>query len=100
MVACFLLLGLAFSGALTVGNGIEITREESVEIAREHIDFDPEKAEARLFRQGFRLFPVWGVSFSIPDADDPSEFARLTTVEVDARTGEVLVISVDNPDDE
>lgn len=87
------LLGL--TGVLSANRDVEIERDEAIEIARQHIDFEPERSEARIFRQGPRLDPVWGVSFSIASDGGPREFERLTTVELDARTGEVIRISID-----
>lgn len=91
---------LAASGILTANRDVEIERDEAITIAREHVSFEPEREEARIFRQGARLQPVWGVSFSVPsDEDGPRDFERLTTVEIDAKTGEVLRVSVDDPED-
>ena len=93
------LVVLATSGILNANSDVEIERDEAITIAREHVGFEPERQEARIFRQGARLQPVWGVSFSVPSEDGgPREFERLTTVEIDAKTGEVLRVSVDDPE--
>lgn len=93
------LLFLGLSGRLGVGNDVDITREDAVEIARPSIDFEPVNADARLVRQGVGHRAVWAVSFSIPGSDGRNDFERLTTVELDAKTGEIIRVSVDNPDD-
>jgi len=94
-VAVAILLAIfAATGFLTASSDIDISREEAVELAREHVDFEPVDADARLIRQGFGLNPVWAVSLSIPMEDNPRDFIRLTTVEVDAKTGEVTRIAI------
>ena len=91
-----LLLVAAVTGVMQARNDIDLTREEAIEIGEEYIDFEPTNADARLIRQGFALKPVWAVSFSIPEEGNPREFVRLTTVEINAETGEVIRISVDD----
>lgn len=90
----------AVVGVLDSQRDVEIDREEAVLLARPHIDFEPVNEDARLIRQGFQMAPVWAVSFSIPVEGNPRDFKRLMTVEVDARTGEVLRISTDGGGDE
>ena len=89
------LLLLAVTGRLQASSDLSIERDEAIEIAREHVDFEPVNADARLIRQGFSLVPVWAVSFSIPEDDTTREFKRLTTVEINAENGEVIRIGVD-----
>lgn len=93
-----LLVTLALTGRFNASSDVTITREEAIEIAYDHVQFEPVNADARLVRQGFRLTPVWGVSLSIPSEGSSQEFERLNTVEIDAQTGEVLRISVDDID--
>lgn len=93
------LLALAASGRLQASSGIEVEREQAVEIARTELDFEPERADARLVRQGFSLRPVWAVSFSIPTAGgDQDSFDRLMIVEVDAVSGEIGNVTDESPD--
>ena len=94
VVVAILLAIFAATGFLTASSDIDISREEAVEIAREQVDWEPVDADARLLRQGFGLNPVWAVALSIPNPDNPRDFVRLTTVEVDAKTGEVTRIAV------
>ncbi|MGI9622005.1 MAG: hypothetical protein ACR2PK_04140 [Acidimicrobiales bacterium] len=90
---------LAFTGVLTSDNDVDVTRDEALEIARTYLDFEPVTEEARIFRQSARLHAVWAVVFTIPEEGNPREFERRTSVELDARTGEVLRVSVDNIDE-
>ncbi len=87
---------LALAGVLRSDRGVQIERAEAIEIARPEIDFDPVTEEARLFRQGAGLRPVWAVAFTIPAEGNIREFERRTTIEVDATTGEILRIATDN----
>lgn len=84
------LLALAASGVLRADRDIAVPAGEAVRIAQTQVDFVPEQTNVRLVRQGFATRPVWAVSLSIPSPADGREHERLTTVEVDARTGEVL----------
>ncbi len=84
-----ILLALAASGALRADSGVQVTSEQAVEIAREQVEFEAENVQVRLVRQGFNLRPVWAVSLSIP-GEESGSFQRLSTVEVDGITGEVL----------
>ncbi len=83
------LLVLAATGVLQADRGIEVSSEEAVATAVAQVDFQPENVQVRLIRQGIGLRPVWGVSLSIP-VPDSAEFERLSTVEIDAISGEVL----------
>lgn len=85
------LLLLTSMGFLRADSGLEISSDEAIEIAEQHVDFVSEKTQVRLIRQGFNLRPVWAVSLSIPIVGT-SAFERLSTVEVDAVTGVVLRI--------
>ena len=95
-----LLLILGVTGRLQASSDVALEREQAIEIAREFVDFEPVNEDARLVRQGFSLVPVWAVSFSIPEDDTTREFKRLTTVEINAETGEVIRIGLDQGPDE
>jgi hypothetical protein len=84
-----ILLSLAASGVLRADSGLAVTSDQAMEIAAQQVDFVSESTQVRLIRQGFNLRPVWAVSLSVPIAGTGT-FERLTTVEVDAVTGEVL----------
>ena len=49
--------------------------------------FKPERTQVRLVRQGLTGHPFWAVSFSVP-APSGDGFAKLTTVRIDANTGD------------
>lgn len=83
------LLLLAGTGVLRADKGLAVTSAEAVTIAEQQVDFVSENTQVRLVRQGFNLRPVWAVSLSIP-IPGTNDFERLSTVEVDAITGEVL----------
>ena len=81
-------------------SGVEITEEEAVATARAEIDFEPERTEARVLRQGIPTRPVWVVVFTVPDPEGGSDdFLRHAAVWVDAGTGEVLDVEISQPDD-
>ncbi len=84
------LLALGLTGQFTAGNGVDITKDEAIEIGRPEVPFEPETADARLVRQGFGLRPVWAISYSIPSDDEDKDFDQHTTVEIDGGTGKVL----------
>jgi len=92
LILVVILLGL--TGRLSAGSGIEITADEAIEIARPAVDFEPERSEAILIRQGFNLQPVWAVSFSVRTPDGSrNDFAELLIVNVDAVDGTILSTS-------
>ena len=88
IVLGLLLVVLAATGFLNTQRGVEVTSEQAIGIAASQVDFTPEQTAVRLIRQGLRGAPVWAVSLSIPGAD--GGYVELSTVEVDARTGDVL----------
>lgn len=90
------LVVLAAFGVLRADNDVEIERQQAISIAREVVEFEPVDVDARLLREGFAMRPVWAVSLSIPDPDGGrSDFLRHSTVELDARSGEIMRIGVD-----
>lgn len=95
LVGGAVLLLLAASGFLQADQGLAVSAEEAAAIAEGHVDFEPERVQVRLLRQGFGLRPVWAVSLSTPMANG-SGFEELTVVEVDASTGNVLRIVNDS----
>ena len=78
-----------------------VDRDEAIRIARQEIDFVPERTNVELGRQGFPPKAVWGVTFWIEAKDGGEakergdEFERRTAVEVHADTGEILRIHSD-----
>ena len=81
-------------------SGVEISEEDAVATARAEIDFNPERTEARVLRQGFPTRPVWVVVFTVRDPEGGrDDFLRHAAVRVDARTGELLDVEISKPDD-
>ena len=72
-----------------------VDRDGAIQIARQQIDFVPERTNAELGRQGFPPTAVWGITFWIEAKDGGDGFERRTAVEVDADTGEILRIHSD-----
>lgn len=106
-----LLVGLAVlviggaTGLLRGCSGVSVDKEEAVEIARAHIELDPDfdlEPDVRLLRQGFLGSPDWVVVFRVPDPDDPEQYQRQTSVMVDGRTGAVnsVVDETSPPEDD
>jgi hypothetical protein len=65
----------------------EISRDEAVEIARDEIDFEPDRVGVRFVPRGVQSRPFWAVSFTAEDAQ--GELDRVTVVVVDATTGQI-----------
>jgi hypothetical protein len=82
-----LLLLIAATGVFSAEKTVQVSKEDAVAIAETQIDFTAETTRVRLVRRGFRSAPYWGVSFSTPDGSGGYE--RLTTVLVNAVTGDV-----------
>jgi hypothetical protein len=73
------------------GAGDEISKERAIELAREHVDFEPGKIEAVQDTEEGR--PVWRVTFygKGVDADHPGQ---VSFVVLDRRTGEVVSLGM------
>jgi hypothetical protein len=65
----------------------EVDQDEAVEIAREEIDFEPDRTMVRFLPRGVNSRPFWAVSFSDLGPDEQPE--RTTVVVVDATNGEI-----------
>ena len=102
-----LLIGIGIILALIVGTGscrgVDITEEEAVATARSALAaesgaFAPERVEAKVLRQGFPPDPMWVVVFTVPDPEGGREdFLQHAAIWVDARTGEVRLVNIDEP---
>jgi len=89
-----LLLTLGALGVLRADADVEVPEGDAIATAVEAIDFEPVNTDARLLREGFMLQPVWAVSLSVPlDGGGAADFAQLATVEINARTGEVIRVT-------
>jgi hypothetical protein len=91
-VAVFLLLALVASRACQ-DQDTRIDDEQAVATAREAIDFEPERTSVKFLRQGVGSHPYYAISFSRGREGEPG--ARLATVLVDARGGDVEDVNVD-----
>jgi hypothetical protein len=68
----------------------EVSKEEATEIAREQVDYDPNRVQTRFVPRGIESRPAWAVSLGVTDG--AGAFSRLTVVVVDAATGQVVEI--------
>jgi hypothetical protein len=71
---------------------VRLTEEQAIAKARPEAGFTPERTQIRLVRQGLTGRPYWAVSFSVPAASGDG-FAKLTTVRVDANTGQIEAVN-------
>lgn len=73
--------------------GIDLTQEQAIEIARQQVEFEPDLEVVRLIRRGVRFKPHWAVSLSHEDENGRQQ--DVTVVIVDAETGKVVRIDRD-----
>lgn len=83
LLAVFLLAFIALKTCASRGD--EITFEEAEVIAREQVDFEPEKVLVRGVQRGLDAQLFWAVSLSTTNAAGIRE--ECATVLVDAETG-------------
>jgi hypothetical protein len=86
ILAAILLLAFVASRSCA-GVGNKISQDEAVAIAKNEIDYQPNKVQVRLFKRGFQSRPFWAVSLSIVNSE--GVLTRTTVVVIDARTGRV-----------
>ena len=67
-----------------------MSKEEAAEIAREAVDFEPERVMTRFLPRGIRSRPAWAVSLSLVGAGGRLE--NITVVVVDAELGEIVEV--------
>lgn len=97
------LLLVAYFGARSCQDDqIKVSQDEAVAMATEQVDFEPTRTQIRLLRQGLNREPFWFVSLAIPVGDDPDadRFRRLTLVQIDARTGEIVNVDQEVPSED
>jgi hypothetical protein len=85
-----LLLALIFTRTCGSQDNL-VSDDQAVAAARAEIDFEPERTSVRFLRQGIPSRPYYGVSFSAGTQGQPGY--RVTTVLVDARSGEVTEVN-------
>ena len=67
---------------------VRITQEQAITTARKAVDFQPERTNVRLLRQGLSARPYWFVNLSIP-GERAGTIRRLSVVKIDANSGKV-----------
>ncbi len=83
------MLAVAFAAARgCASRETEVSQEEAVEIAREQIDYEPDRVMTRFIARGIESRPSWAVSLAMLRED--GAFERVTVVVVDGRTGDVV----------
>jgi hypothetical protein len=88
IVILLVVLAVAFFALQTCASrDSDISQEEAIEIARQEVDFEPERTMVRFLPRGADSRPFWAVSFSLLDAAGNPE--RITVVVVDSTTGEI-----------
>jgi hypothetical protein len=65
----------------------DVSQDEAVEIAREEVDFEPDRVSVRFLPRGVQSRPSWAVSLSTENPQ--GELERVTVVVVDGSTGEI-----------
>ncbi len=89
MVVIVGVLALAFVAAQTCQKSqIRVDKDQAIATAKQRIDFEPQRTQIRLLRQGITSEPYWIVSLSIPTERD-DVFRKLALVKIDANTGKV-----------
>jgi hypothetical protein len=92
VVALFILTAVAAQSCQQ--SQVRVSQERAVATARTRAGFTPERTQVRLVRQGLTAHPYWAISFSVP-AKSGEGYDKLTTVRVDANSGEVAAINRD-----
>jgi len=93
VLAFLVLLGVTIFAAQSCQQSqIRFSKERAIAMARPQAGFTPERTQVRLVRQGLNGRPFWAVSFSVP-GNGPDDYAKLTTVRVDANTGRIEAVN-------
>jgi hypothetical protein len=82
-----ILLIAVFAAKTCASRDTDVSSDEAREIAREAVDFEPDRVMVRFLPQGARSRPYWAVSLSTEAADGTLE--NVTVVVVDAETGDI-----------
>lgn len=89
-MALLAVLTAAFLATRSCASSGDVTQDEAVAIAVEHVDFEPECYQVRFFRAGLESTPLWAVS--VWSLNETGGFERIAVVQVNARTGDVVGI--------
>jgi hypothetical protein len=72
----------------------EVSSDEAIEIARDEVDFEPDRVMVRFTPRGVDSRPYWAVSFST--LDEAGQVDAVTVVLVNARSGAVEQVERDD----
>jgi hypothetical protein len=87
-------LGVAFVVAQTCQQSqIRYTKEQAIATAERQIDFEPDRRQIRLLRQGITSEPFWIVSLSVA-GESENDFRELAIVKIDANSGKIDSVRV------
>jgi hypothetical protein len=85
-------LAVAFLVAQTCQQSqIRLTKDQAIAKAQRQIDFEPDRTQIRLLRQGIQSEPFWIVSLSVKGEAENS-FRELAVVRIDANSGKVETV--------
>ena len=73
---------------------VRISQEQAIVIAERQVNFEPDRTQIRMLRQGLNSKPYWIVSLSVP-GEREGTFRRLATVKISANTGKVEEVNRD-----
>jgi len=88
IAALLAVLAAAFLVARGCGSGGDVTKDEAVAIAKQHVEFEPECYQVRFLRSGIKSIPLWAVS--LWTLNKAGGFKRIAVVQVNADTGAVV----------
>ena len=89
MAVIVAVLAVAFVAAQTCQKSqIRYTKAQAIAKAERQIDFEPDRTQIRLLRQGITSEPFWIVSLSVAGEREDS-FRELAIVKIDANSGKV-----------
>jgi hypothetical protein len=82
----------ALAACASNSSGEEISREQAIEIARQHVTFEPRSIEAEKATDEGR--PVWRVTFRGEPLGPTHPMGELQIIFVDRKTGEVVSLAM------
>ena len=89
MAVIVAVLAVAFVAAQTCQQSqVRFTKEQAIQRAQAQIDFEPDRTQIRLLRQGITSEPFWIVSLSVAGEREDS-FRELAIVKIDANNGKI-----------
>lgn len=96
-------IAVLFAGSFVVAQScqqaqVRVTQEAAIATATGEVDFEPDRTQIRLVRQGLGSEPFWAVSLSTR-GEAPGALADIVTVRVDANSGEVAEVTEERIDE-